>query len=843
MNLNDLKMYKKLEKLDTILSAQVKTIYDLTLETINNISKSYDNFTMHDMNHGIRVASYMEQLAFGIDDDFENRISKYNALELTLMILSAILHDIGMTIREVDKENIKKNIIKHTESLTFEGVMKVVNYNEEEAIKEIVRRTHAARIYDFIDYDFGGKTISSILMIDNNYPYAEDVAEICKTHGEEHSYLKDLRTENTKGTYTYNLQYISSLLRIADYLDLDKQRTPILWYTVMRIEGFSKEEWEKNFTIQNSTKLKEYIDGKLQIYFDGKSADAKIHRNYLRYIDNLKKELEETDELLNTKTAQEKYRFNISTKLEDRVKTEGFTYSDLRLNLDYSAITNLLMGKNIYGDCRLGLRELIQNSIDACELMEEVKSKNNDIIMIPAEIYIIYSQKNKYVKIKDTGIGMTLDVVKKHFLNVGKSYYKSNEYLFKNHTYKPIGHYGIGFLACFLLSDSVTVKTKYYLDNDINQIELEKYSEYVVTTSQHTPNFFGTEIVLNYDKFFSVFKDADDLKNFLETYFCTGIPIKLRDDDSGHMDCITNIYAKTMDVIEEKEREKEYKVYKIDCSRYVDSIKGSLIVNLKGDINNVDVKPIDREKTYVYNSESKKFEQLIETQQKIEGHYRKIRYIKNIDDECYSEIKSKERSEGLCSKLLAFADENDQMITLIIADEYIYDVMPYYSRFTDEKDAAKRIFKKSGLNFYEEVLMYSNVFDLWIKENEYVSLNCCYFADSRLYLGRSGHKEDDETMPSYIYNKGILVPDFGVFSFYTPFDLRTIYGYVNSVNLPIKLDVSRKSIIEGGKNFKNSIFYAIMSYFYSIASPDTKMKYDRLGLMPSLNNIIEQFFE
>ena len=126
-----------------------------------------------------------------------------------------------------------------------------------------------------------------------------------------------------------------------------------------------------------------------------------------------------------------------------------------------------------------------------------LKNKNNEIITIPAEIYIIHSKEKGYVKIKDTGIGMTLDVVKKHFLNVGKSYYKSNEYLFKNHSYKPIGHYGIGFLACFLLSDSVTVKTKFYSNNDINQIELEKYSEYVVTTSQQTPNFFGTEIVLN----------------------------------------------------------------------------------------------------------------------------------------------------------------------------------------------------------------------------------------------------------------------------------------------------------------------------------------------------------
>lgn len=833
MELKDLRMYQYLQKLDTSLSEQTKTIYELTYETINNISKSYGNYTMHDMNHGLRVASYMEQLAFGIDENFNDKISKYNALELALMILSAILHDIGMTIRDIDKENIKNNKIEHTESLTFEGVMKVVNHNEDEAIKEIIRRTHAARIQDFINCDIGGKTISSILMIDNSYPYAEDVAEICKAHGEEHSHLKTLRTENTKGKYTYNLQYIAALLRIADYLDLDKQRTPILWYSVMRIEGFSREEWEKNFTIQNSTKLKEYIDGKMQIYFDGKSSDAKIHRKYLRYIDDLKKELEETDELLNTKRTQEKYRFNVSSKLEDRVKTEGFTYSDLRLNLDYSAITNLLMGKNIYGDCRLGLRELVQNSIDACELMEEEKRKNNDIIMIPAEIYIIYSKEKGYVKIKDTGIGMTLDVVKKHFLNVGKSYYKSNEYLFKNHNYKPIGHYGIGFLACFLLSDSVTVKTKYYSNNEINQIELEKCSEYVVTTSQQTPNFFGTEIVLNYEKFFSVFNDVDDLKHFLETYFYTKIPIKIRDDDSGIMEKITNKYAESINSIQEKEA--KYKTYKIDCSKYVDGLKGHLVANLKGNIDNISLCTIDVETTYVYNPILNKLELFANSSQKIKGHYKKIRYIKDIDTDDYKDIKSKEKSDNLCAKLLGLADEKNQRIDLLIEEDYFYKFVPNYKTFTDE-NSTKKIFEASGLNFYEEVLVYSNFFDLWVKGTKYVELNRSFFADSKLYVSRRDMEEDDEIMPSCIYNKGIFVPDFGVFRFYTPFDLISVYGYINCIDLPIKLDVSRKSIIGGEKILQNNIFNIIISYFHSLASQETKSIYKELGLISNFTS-------
>ena len=241
MELKDIRMYRYLESVDSSLAVQIKDVYNLTFETINNISHSYGNYTMHDMNHGLRVATYMESLAFGIDESFNKRIQTFDPMELALMILSSILHDIGMTIREEDKEKIKNNEIKYLHDITFDGVLKSLNGNEEEAIKEIIRRTHAQRIDEFLNYNFGGNTIANILIVDGNYSYAEDVAEICRAHGLDHSELRKIRSEITKGSYTYNSQYIAALLRIADFLDLDKQRTPILWYSFMKLEGFSKE--------------------------------------------------------------------------------------------------------------------------------------------------------------------------------------------------------------------------------------------------------------------------------------------------------------------------------------------------------------------------------------------------------------------------------------------------------------------------------------------------------------------------------------------------------------------------------------------------------------------------
>ena len=59
--------------------------------------------------------------------------------------------------------------------------------------------------------------------------------------------------------------------------------------------------------------------------------------------------------------------------------------------MDYNAVTNLLMGEHIYGDKKYGLRELIQNSIDACKTMEEsAKQMDEFSISKLSTIYFCY---------------------------------------------------------------------------------------------------------------------------------------------------------------------------------------------------------------------------------------------------------------------------------------------------------------------------------------------------------------------------------------------------------------------------------------------------------------------
>lgn len=807
MDLKDLRMYNYLKSNNSELAEQVKSIYNLTFETINNISRSFGNYTMHDMNHSLRVAAYIEQLAFGIGKSFDENIKKFNCLEISIMILSAIIHDIGMTIRNQDKELIKSGEISGMdENLSFLGVLKVSDNNEEEAIKEIVRKLHHNRVYIFLDEDLGnGETIRKKLSINSNISYAEDIAEICSLHGEDHSSLRNISTERAKGEYTFNPQYIAALLRIADLLDIDKQRTPMLWYNVMNIDGFSSEEWETNFIIENTIKLKEHIDDKMQIFFDGKSSNAKIHRKYLKYIDDLKTELENTEELLNTKTANEKYRFKVYPKIDDRVKTINFTYSDLRLNLDYSAITNLLMGRNIYGKNELGLRELIQNSIDACELMQETNKSMSAYLSHTPEIYILISKSNNYVKIKDLGIGMTMNVIKNHFLNVGKSYYKSNEFLYKNCDYKPIGKYGIGFLSCFLLSDNVTVKTKYYNQSDVNQIELEKNSEYVVTTSQQTPNFTGTEITLDYNRFFNVFNNISNLEKFLEEYFLTSIPIIIYDEDNDSKITINNKYKASAEKLC-KEFSNEFLI--IDCQKHSDVLEGEIIIN-KNEIEKNSVENLTDYPNYIFDKDSRTIKIINDTNILKGNYYHCVRYP-NLSS---SELKTiKGKGIKRIKSIIKYSQDNNCNINIFIEKQDIDDFFNnnFFAIIDDDNEkSTKSIFTNSGLQYinglFDDFPFYDVFKNVYIDDSKIVYINNFSFDFQEYY-----YRPKKELFSKY-YNKGILIKNNKFFCGATPYKFYHIYGYLNNIGIDNELDVSRNKLIHGVSAVQKEIYRIVLT--------------------------------
>ncbi len=148
------------------------------------------------------------------------------------------------------------------------------------------------------------------------------------------------------------------------------------------------------------------------------------------------------------------------------VKTEESNNLDKALPNSYSAdvhrIVTLLIGKSLYPDAYSFVRELIQNSVDACNRLRKRKTH------ITPNIIIDINSKENYLEVTDEGDGMTKNIIKNHFSVIGKSI--SQEFNDSTGNFNLISQFGIGFMSTFIVAEKVVVTTK---SDDDEQIMFE----------------------------------------------------------------------------------------------------------------------------------------------------------------------------------------------------------------------------------------------------------------------------------------------------------------------------------------------------------------------------------
>jgi hypothetical protein len=509
--ISSLKFMKVLEaKQSEFYSVAEKLYKRAELQLNSRIPSLFPEYTQHDIHHSIRLIETIEELVSDID--------ALNEFEIFLIIACCLLHDTGMGTDSETIDKIKSNTSGLTD-IKFEAMVEKFSGDEQLALQELIRTIHgdlsAAGISNRYSDLFTFKDL-------RNVSYCEDVMQICRSHTKDHIWLNaNLKSSMIKSRFEYNPHYLAILLRLADILDFDGRRTPLFLYNIIRPRGISDKEWTQHFIVSNINKVKldrESNLNKVSIY--GNCSDVNLHRKFLTYVDWINNELEYAVET--TSKMRSAYRLFLKTRLELNVDSVGYTVSNYRLNIDFLSITNLLMGEKIYGERSLGIRELIQNSIDACKVRiekEELNQRFGDDPYCPV-IKILLNEEDSLVTIRDNGCGMDEEIIKKYFLNIGKSYYTSDDYLLRRHKYKPIGNYGIGFLSCFMLSEKVIVKTSKPNDKYRYDISLEKNSEYISFTQVEDSAFSGTEVELDYSSFNKVLKEDNiTLEPFLRRYF------------------------------------------------------------------------------------------------------------------------------------------------------------------------------------------------------------------------------------------------------------------------------------------------------------------------------------
>ena len=570
-NLEDNIAFKILEKRGAHkFLADIQQIKSFITPILNEICIYFDNYTLHDINHSLRVLHYMCDIAG------EESLEKLSDLELSMIIDVALLHDVGMWIDTNEKKTIENNS-------QFLFYINKNNGDKKLALQDYIRPIHGKRSFEYILHD---KKISPLLYDSrlSTVSFGEDVALICQSHMESIDWINENLKENFSKGDQYNSKYIALLLRIADYIDFDSQRAPQYLLEHKHINAFSYNEWKKHADVCNYEKINAETK---TIYFDINCSDFHMYCSLMDTLESMNKEVSNCVKFSKT-FRDSKYHLPIKDSIDCNIYTKGFSPKRFSFALDYHKVTSLLMGENLYGDKKYGFRELLQNSLDACSVMKEYYLRTDPTSNYEPCIRIIYDYDKRIVMIKDNGTGMSKDIIEKYFLTIGKSYYRSDEYEKQGYKINPTGTFGIGFLSCFMLSDKVNICTKFYETGEISAFSLEKESKYICHVNSQFSEPHGTEISLSMKTFNQVFTKNTLLAFINENFYQLNVKVCLYETKNRETKFIDQANATTLT------RSKN-----IDLSAYLSGAECKVSLStLLDDIKNYDSFPKENYEEY-----------------------------------------------------------------------------------------------------------------------------------------------------------------------------------------------------------------------------------------------------
>ena len=185
-----------------------------------------------------------------------------------------------------------------------------------------------------------------------------------------------------------------------------------------------------------------------------------------------------------------------------------------------------IIKKFLYSDHEIFLRELISNAIDATNKLKTLAAKGDFKGELgDLTIQILLDADNKTLTIRDRGIGMTEEEVKKYLNQVAFS--SASEFLEK---YKEdtsiIGHFGLGFYSAFMVADRVEAITRSYQEKSTPVTwSCEGNPEYSLETNEKEDR--GTDIVLHINADNEEFLQEGRIQGLLEKY-CKFLPIPIQ---------------------------------------------------------------------------------------------------------------------------------------------------------------------------------------------------------------------------------------------------------------------------------------------------------------------------
>lgn len=446
----------------------------------NEIPQNLRSLTVHDSTH-IDALWEIADLIIGNDYDI-------NPAEAFILGGTFLLHDLGMSLSSYkDGLNDLKShpswpdIVfpllqgslkrKPTEAEIINPGMEI----EAQATNQLLRDLHAKHAEELATLGFG-QTEAHFLIddIEIRSAFGGLIGKIAYSHWWP---IEDVAKNLSRKIgamvfcprdWTIDPLKIACILRVSDACHLDARRAPAFLKALRNPTGVSELHWNFQEHIQKPT-----IENQRLVFTASRPFDRENNKAWWLCFETLgmaDRELHNCDSVLSDLGRKQfSVRGIAGVEAPDRLRTYIPTTDwepvDIKVRVgDVPGLVKKLGGASLYGENLLiPLRELIQNAGDAVRARRVIEDRVAAFGAI--EIEFTKTNSQEIVRVSDSGIGMTRDVLTGPFLDFGESYWggslmqREHPGLFRK-GFQSVGGFGIGFYSVFMWGDNVKVTTR-----------------------------------------------------------------------------------------------------------------------------------------------------------------------------------------------------------------------------------------------------------------------------------------------------------------------------------------------------------------------------------------------
>ncbi len=347
------------------------------------------DFTLHDEGHSLRVAKRMVEI---IPTDV---LPELSAVELGLLLLSAYLHDIGMTpkqqkvtlhyqyllfgentkpleklpheLTKKEKADFQRWLDDDDEGITPPITDKALTPEDLQKADRLTALYCRHRHNDWSEEWIRKYASDNSTVIANIDPgFIDDLVRLCRSHHEDKAGLED-STMNPRiigqPGEVLHLRYLACVLRVADILEFDPERTPDVILRHRAIAAASVIFWHRDKGISRVIKKGN------RVVVSARPDTARLHKAIETMFDDIDHELNLCRELADEThfeicprlAEKSSHRWDLPQKLHRDLEPKANTYEyiDGAFRPNTRKLLELLSGKELYGTALAGVRELL----------------------------------------------------------------------------------------------------------------------------------------------------------------------------------------------------------------------------------------------------------------------------------------------------------------------------------------------------------------------------------------------------------------------------------------------------------------------------------------------------